>query len=151
MKGLRVSEHGEVLPTTLTVEPLSGALDAVVRVPGSKSITNRALLCAALAQGQSVLSGALLADDSFAMVGAIRGLGATVHVDEQTSTIRVTGAPLDDGGDVTIDARQSGTTSRFILPAAALRTGPLSLMALSSSARARSVLSSRPARAGRRP
>jgi 3-phosphoshikimate 1-carboxyvinyltransferase len=123
MKGLRVSEDAEVLPTTLTVEPLFGALDAVVRVPGSKSITNRALLCAALAQGQSVLSGALLADDSFAMVGAIRGLGATVHLDEQTSTIRVTGAPLDDGGDVTIDARQSGTTSRFILPAAALRTG----------------------------
>jgi 3-phosphoshikimate 1-carboxyvinyltransferase len=115
MKGLRVSEHAEVLPTTLTVEPLSGALDAVVRVPGSKSITNRALLCAALAQGQSVLSGALLADDSFAMVGAIRGLGATVHLDEQTSTIRVTGAALDDGGDVTIDARQSGTTSPFHL------------------------------------
>lgn len=72
LKGLCVGEHAEVLATTLTVEPLSGALDAVVRVPGSKSITNRALLCAALAEGQSVLSGALLADDSFAMERASR-------------------------------------------------------------------------------
>ncbi|MGD0982145.1 MAG: hypothetical protein ABR946_11805, partial [Solirubrobacteraceae bacterium] len=41
------------------VEPLASPPDAVVRVPGSKSITNRALLCAALASGTSVLRGAL--------------------------------------------------------------------------------------------
>lgn len=105
----------------LPVAPLSSPLDATVRPPGSKSITNRALLCAALAPGTSVLSGALFADDTRAMMGAVAALGARVETDEAARTIEVTG--IDPRTAVTsgmIDARQSGTTSRFILPAAAL-------------------------------
>ncbi|WP_305786317.1 3-phosphoshikimate 1-carboxyvinyltransferase [Symbioplanes lichenis] len=100
------------------VTPLTQPLDATVRPPGSKSITNRALLCAALAPGPSTLTGALFADDTRAMMGALSALGAEVAVSD--GVVQVTGGALSAG---TVDARQSGTTSRFILPAAALIAG----------------------------
>jgi 3-phosphoshikimate 1-carboxyvinyltransferase len=50
------------------IRPLSPPLDATVHLPGSKSITNRALVCAALARQPSTLHGALLADDNEAMI-----------------------------------------------------------------------------------
>ena len=109
-------------PDVLTVAPLRSPLDATVRPPGSKSITNRALLCAALAPGTSTLTGALFADDTRAMLGAVEALGATVDADPGAAVLRVTGAdPRTGASDAAVDARQSGTTSRFILPAAALR------------------------------
>jgi len=88
-----------------------------VELPGSKSITNRALVCAALLDGTSTITGALVADDTEAMVGCLRALGVSVEVDGTTMT--VTGPPTWPEGAV-LDARQSGTTSRFVLPVAAL-------------------------------
>ncbi len=112
------------LPDVLTVAPLNAPLDATVRPPGSKSITNRALLCAALTPGTSTLTGALFADDTRAMLGAVAALGAAVDTDPGAAVIRVTGVdPRTGSSDAAVDARQSGTTSRFILPAAALRPG----------------------------
>lgn len=112
------------MPDVLAVEPLTAPVDATVRPPGSKSITNRALLCAALAPGTSTLTGVLFADDTRAMMGAVGSLGATVVLDEEHHTVTVTGIdPAVTGGAGTIDARQSGTTSRFLLPAAALLAG----------------------------
>ncbi|MGH2849709.1 MAG: hypothetical protein ACRDLP_03740 [Solirubrobacteraceae bacterium] len=107
--------------TALAIEPLAAPPAAVIRPPGSKSITNRALLCAALAPGRSILRGALLAQDTGAMIGAVAALGARVDVDEEAARIVIHGA----GGaiastPVRVDAAQSGTTSRFILPALAL-------------------------------
>jgi 3-phosphoshikimate 1-carboxyvinyltransferase len=107
--------------TALAIEPLAAPPAAVIRPPGSKSITNRALLCAALAPGRSVLEDALLAQDTRAMIGAVAALGARVDVDEGAARIVIEGA----GGAVAptparVDAAQSGTTSRFILPALAL-------------------------------
>ncbi len=105
------------LPDPLLVDPC-GPVDATVELPGSKSITNRALVCAALASGPSVLRGWLDADDTAAMIEALRAMGVTVRA-------RAAGA-LDVGADgplplvVSIDARQSGTTSRFLLPVLAL-------------------------------
>ena len=108
----------------VAVEPLLAPLDAVVRPPGSKSITNRALLCAALADGRSTLHGALVADDIEAMLGAITALGAHITVDDGGETVTVTGTNARSaGGAIVLDARDSGTTSRFILPAVALRAG----------------------------
>lgn len=101
------------------VEPLASPPDAVVRLPGSKSITNRALLCAALASGTSVLRGALFADDTRAMLGAVGALGAGVDARESEATVRIVGGRLASA-PARIDAGQSGTTSRFILAAAAL-------------------------------
>src|SRR5205823_5892471 len=62
------------------VEPLSAPPDATVVVPGSKSLTNRALLLAALAEGTSALEGVLVADDTEAMIDATGTLGAEVLI-----------------------------------------------------------------------
>lgn len=105
----------------LTLPPV-----ARVRVPGSKSITNRALLCAALAPGVSDITGALTADDTLAMVGAIEQLGASAQTHDSTDVFRVTGIDVtaDERRDsLHIDARQSGTTARFLLPVLAQRPG----------------------------
>ncbi|GAA2584910.1 3-phosphoshikimate 1-carboxyvinyltransferase [Winogradskya consettensis] len=113
--------HNAVVPDVLPLTPLTSPLDATVRPPGSKSITNRALICAALAPGTSTLTGALFADDTQAMMGAVTALGARIDQDPDNRTLTVAG--IDPSTATTaglIDARQSGTTSRFILPAAAL-------------------------------
>ena len=59
----------EQAPQVLEIRPLPGPPDASIRVPGSKSITNRALVCAALAGGETTLHGALFADDTEACAG----------------------------------------------------------------------------------
>jgi 3-phosphoshikimate 1-carboxyvinyltransferase len=108
----------------LPIAPVTGPLHATVRVPGSKSVTNRALVCAALATGTSTLTGALFADDTRAMLGVLDALGIDVTTDEGRSTIEIAGC----GGAVPasreeIDTRQSGTTSRFTLPLLVLGSG----------------------------
>jgi 3-phosphoshikimate 1-carboxyvinyltransferase len=93
-----------------------------VKVPGSKSLTNRALVCAALAEGTSTITGALVADDTAAMTDCLRGLGASVEWDGTTVTvIGVAGRVTVEAAD--LDARLSGTTSRFVLPLLALGGG----------------------------
>lgn len=105
----------------MIVEPLASAPDSVVRLPGSKSITNRAVLAASMAEGTSTLRGALAADDTEAMVGAVSALGASVDRNGTTWTVQGTaGAP--PAGQPTVDARQAGTVARFV-PAVAAATG----------------------------
>ncbi len=110
------------------VELLDRPVDATVVVPGSKSHTNRALACAALASGRSTLHGALVSDDTAAMRDAIEALGAGVQVGDDETTLRVTGT---DGRPAArpaaIDARLSGTTSRFVLGLAGVGTAPVAL------------------------
>ncbi|MGD1057030.1 MAG: 3-phosphoshikimate 1-carboxyvinyltransferase [Solirubrobacteraceae bacterium] len=90
-------------------------------MPGSKSITNRALLCAALAPGCSRLTGALFADDTRAMLGAVSAIGADVTTDEAGGVVDVVGADVrHPSAGCRVDAQQSGTTSRFLLPVVAL-------------------------------
>ena len=115
---------------SLLVAPLDGPVDAVVRPPGSKSLTNRALVCAALAAGRSVLDGALFADDTEAMLGAVRALGVRVEASPAEARVAVTGpafaqavAAEAGGGVVGLHARMSGTTARFLLPVVALGPG----------------------------
>jgi 3-phosphoshikimate 1-carboxyvinyltransferase len=102
------------------IEPLTGPPDATVSVPGSKSITNRALVCAAQADGTSTLEGALLADDTEAMIDCLGALGISVGVAADGTTVTVNGRggafPVDDAH---LDVRLSGTTARFITPVAA--------------------------------
>ena len=99
------------------VEPLGHPVTGEIELPGSKSITNRALVCAARCAGTSTIEGALLADDTDAMVDCLRSLGVAVEVDG--TTMQVTGPPTWPEG-ARLDARLSGTTSRFVLPLAAL-------------------------------
>jgi len=103
------------------VVPVHGPLDATVRPPGSKSITNRALICAALASGRTELRGVLFADDTEAMLDCLRGLGIRMEIDRDANTVRVTGCRgLPPAEGAVLDARLSGTTARFVTPVAAL-------------------------------
>ena len=63
----------------------------ILTVPGSKSITNRALLLATLANGTSILRGALFSDDSHYFLQCIKDLGFSVSVCEEDETVTVTG------------------------------------------------------------
>ena len=106
------------------MEPFGGPVDAIVRVPGSKSFTNRALVCAALAEGTSTLEEVLESDDTEAMFGCLDSLGIAVDHDSTHHRAIVAGsagAPRRHG--VVLDVRQSGTTARFVTPMAALGSG----------------------------
>ncbi len=111
-------------PPVLAVEPIDHPVDATLTVPGSKSLTNRALVCASLATGTSTIDGALVADDSLAMRTALATLGAGIDHDPDTGRLTVTGTGGDlRPGPATLDMRLSGTTSRFLLPVVALGRG----------------------------
>jgi 3-phosphoshikimate 1-carboxyvinyltransferase len=97
--------------------------DARVRVPGSRSLTNRALVAAALAEGGSRLTGWVDCDDTQAMLEGLRRLGIEVRPTPE-GDLEVAGG----GGALTIplhpvDCRASGTTMRFLTACAALVPG----------------------------
>lgn len=99
-----------------------GPVDVTMRVPGSKSLTNRALAVAALADGVSELHGALVAEDRTVMADGLRRLG--IPVDGEGATVRVHGA----GGRVPaaeaeLDLRLSGTAIRFLAAICSLGRG----------------------------
>ena len=131
MSGDRATAAG--MPPVLEIEPLAAPPDAVVRLPGSKSITNRAVLCAALAEGETRIKGALFADDTEAMFAALGALGANLDLDPAAETVTVRGSgglpggggAAAPGGEVVVDARMSGTTSRFLAPVAAAGERPV--------------------------
>ncbi|MEP6599969.1 MAG: 3-phosphoshikimate 1-carboxyvinyltransferase [Actinomycetota bacterium] len=89
-----------------------------VELPGSKSLTNRALVLAALADGPSRIGRPLHARDTALMVAALASLGAVV--DEEGSDWLVTPGPLHGG---VVDTGLAGTVMRFVPPIAALATG----------------------------
>ena len=89
--------------------------DIVTSVPGSKSITNRALLIAALAEGTSVLHGVLFSDDSRHFMQALIDLGFPIHIDEENETVTIEGF----GGEIPKEEAEiyvgsAGTAARFL-------------------------------------
>src|SRR5690554_5736632 len=99
---------------------------AAVHVPGSKSVSNRALPVAAAAHGQSRLRGLLFADDTAVMIDALRLLGVRVSRDDQDVLVNGQAGPLSAAGGE-VDAGLSGTTFRFLLPLLAAGTGKFRL------------------------
>ncbi|HEX3801619.1 MAG TPA: 3-phosphoshikimate 1-carboxyvinyltransferase [Solirubrobacteraceae bacterium] len=90
-----------------------------VRVPGSKSITNRALLLAGVADGQSILRDPLLADDTLAMADVLRTLGATVDEESDAGgSVRwsVGGLGGPPSGDAEVYCGMGATVGRFLVP-----------------------------------
>lgn len=108
----------EVLP----VVPLAVPPDADVAVPGSKSITIRALLVAALADGTSRLRGVLRSEDTDAMARALRSLGVEV-VDEGDDVVVRGAAGTIPASAATVDLVRSATSARLLLAAVALGAG----------------------------
>lgn len=106
----------------VTVRPILGEVQTTVTVPGSRSITNRALVCAALAEGTSVLRDALVADDTAAMTDCLQALGFRVDWVGTTVTVEGRGGVVPPG-PAELSTRLSGTTSRFVLPLCALGVG----------------------------
>lgn len=108
-------------PASLTLRPLDGRpVDADVNLPGSKSITNRALLLAALADGTSTLTGALRSEDTVYMADALRDLGVTVEEDGAKITVTGRGGHFAHPAKSTLFIGNSGTTVRFLTAAACL-------------------------------
>lgn len=97
-------------------------VDATVTVPGSKSLTNRALILAALAtpQGTSTISGALRSRDTDLMIEAIRTLGVTVDISADDPTELTVHGSIEPATDATVDCGLAGTVLRFVPPVAAL-------------------------------
>lgn len=114
----------ELWPAPFAERPV----DATVRVPGSKSLTNRYLVLAALADGPSRLRAPLHSRDSALMIGALRQLGADIREVPGDSPfgpdLEVTPIPSGSGAvDAVIDCGLAGTVMRFVPPMAALRKG----------------------------
>jgi len=100
---------------SLKINPIPHPLNATVRVPGSKSLTNRALLIAALANGTTRLTNALFSDDSRYFAKALQTLGFEVQLDEVNHIMTVTGL----GGKIPAKKAElfignAGTAARFL-------------------------------------
>lgn len=109
-------------PPTLPIQPFTHAVRGSVTLPGSKSITNRALILAALSRRTVTLRGALFSRDTRIMVAALRQLGFAVETDETALTIRIEGR----GGEIPVreaklDVGNAGTAARFLTAFVCLR------------------------------
>jgi 3-phosphoshikimate 1-carboxyvinyltransferase len=108
----------------ITLQPVTRPFSASFTPPGSKSLTNRALVLAALADGTSELGNCLLADDTLVMIDSLRKLGFTLDVDQPAGAIRVHG----QGGKIPASEAElfcgnSGTSIRFLAALCALGRG----------------------------
>lgn len=122
------------LPDLIEISPVSGAVGADISVPGSKSITNRALILAALAEGQTVLKGALWSEDTQVMVDCLRKLGMALEVlpepgEACNRTLRINGCGgrVSPGGaeasPLELFVGNAGTAARFLAAFVCLGSG----------------------------
>ncbi|MGB3635885.1 MAG: 3-phosphoshikimate 1-carboxyvinyltransferase [Rubrobacteraceae bacterium] len=114
-----------VFPEVFEVKPLDHPVDATVRVPGSKSVTNRALIVAALADGTSTIRNPLFSDDSFWLMQALVDLGFEVWADRAAGHVWIEGrAGNIPASDVNVFVGNAGTVARFLPPTLSLGHGP---------------------------
>ena len=112
----------------LSIQPITRPFAAKMSPPGSKSLTNRALVIAALADGVSTLNNILFADDTLVMLDALAKLGYRLNIDRPGDVVQVHGA----AGKVPRDSAEifcgnSGTTIRFLTALCALGKGEFAL------------------------
>lgn len=109
---------------TLPIQPFTRTLECNVELPGSKSITNRALILAALAEGQTYLEGALFSRDTRIMLTALEALGFECAGDEASQRISVKGeAGRIPAKEAEIHVGNAGTAARFLTAFLALAEG----------------------------
>ena len=122
------------LPDLIEIVPLAGPVRAEITVPGSKSITNRALVLAALADGETTLQGALWSEDTQVMVECLQELGFMVNVASDPNdscnrsiTLYGLGGKVPRGGTVEqpmeLFVGNAGTAARFLAPMVCLGEG----------------------------
>ena len=127
-----------MLPDLIEIVPLPRRIDATVVLPGSKSLTNRALILAALARNPVVLRGALWSEDTQAMVGCLARLGFRIEVADdpaepanRTLTVEGCGGRIPDAGPparpIELFVENAGTAARFLLAFLCLGQGPYRL------------------------
>lgn len=122
-----------VNPTDTTLWPApcaSGAVAATVQVPGSKSVTNRGLVLAALAAEPGWLRRPLRSRDTLLMAGALRAMGVGIEETVSSSSAGDSGEawrviPSGLQGPATVDVGNAGTVMRFLPPVATLADGPI--------------------------
>lgn len=119
-----------MLPTTknISITPLTAPIQSTVQPPGSKSLTNRALLLAALAQGESLLRDPLWADDPHQMVNALKALGFDLRIENNGRLVRLRGLggafPTTSSREpVRLQLGNAGTAYRFLTAACCLGEG----------------------------
>lgn len=111
------------------MKPFNGVPDLCVTVPGSKSMTNRALMLAALSKGTSRLQGVLFSDDSRVFMEALRQLGYLVETDEEAAVVTIEGhgtkiPKKERAGEIpVIYVGSAGTAARFLTAMLALSGG----------------------------
>ncbi|MCP5524855.1 MAG: hypothetical protein H7A46_25295 [Verrucomicrobiales bacterium] len=126
------------LPSVIQIDPLTGPVQAEITVPGSKSITNRALILAALNEGVTTLRGALWSEDTQVMVDCLDRLGVAVEVApdpgepaNRTMTVRGRGLQGVNGGaagaPLELFVGNAGTAARFLMALVALGRGSFRL------------------------
>jgi 3-phosphoshikimate 1-carboxyvinyltransferase len=123
-----MSDSPVTYPERIEIRPLAAPPSATVRVPGSKSITNRALVLAALTSSNSpcALRGALKSEDTEVMVEALRALGFRVLTEWQDAAIFVSsraGEPIIPARGADLFVANSGTTMRFLTALVSLGRG----------------------------
>ncbi len=101
-------------------------LDATVRIPGSKSYTQRALIIASLAEGRSFLRNSLISEDTKYLMGALRSLGADILVADKDITVTGTGGNIKNPGKK-LYLGNNGTALRLLTAVASLGTGKVTL------------------------
>lgn len=107
------------------IEPLR-SLDATVRIPGSKSFTQRALVIASLAEGESLLQNTLLSEDSTYLMEALKDLGAEIRIEGKDVHVTGTGGRLKNPGK-SIYLGNNGTAMRFLTSLVSLGEGEYTL------------------------
>ncbi|HSI08535.1 MAG TPA: 3-phosphoshikimate 1-carboxyvinyltransferase [Rariglobus sp.] len=102
------------LPAVLPIQPFTRPVRGEVTLPGSKSLTNRALLLAALCKDRVVLTSALFSEDTHLMVEALKALGFTVNANADAGTIEVSDQANGFKKDAELFVGLAGTAARFL-------------------------------------
>ena len=130
------------LPDLIEIVPLDQPVQAEITVPGSKSITNRALVLAALGEGETTLQGALWSEDTQVMTECLQELGFMVNVEpdpqepcNRTVTVYGKGGEVPPGGTeaqpLELFVGNAGTTARFLAAMVCLGKGVYRLYGVS--------------------
>ena len=111
-----------MIKNTIEIQPLETPFHAVMDLPGSKSITNRALLLAAVSEGETLLQNFGLCDDTEAMLEGLKSLGVNFCLNREKKEIRIQGCSgIFPHSKADIFTRDSGTMTRFLIPMLAIQ------------------------------